>query len=620
MEDVKTSINPAASDFPIKEPRVIIESGQDGFLRMFQDHPVPQAARSIAHLFLERASEYPDHTFVARRRKIEAGWGDWDKLTYATARDKAKALAQVMLDLGAGPDASVLVLSGPSINHAISILASMFVRAPMTATPTAYSLVARDFAKVDYVRSLTKPRIIVADGGEEYAAVLRSFPREQVKIISAEPITGIETTLFDDIWDTPVTPDIDASIERIQPDTVTRYVFTSGSTGLPKGVIHTQKTLCAQIAARNGLLADPLSEKGAIRLSWMPWNHIGAIIHLGYVIEDAGTYYIDEGRPIPGQFDETLRNLQDVIPLEFNSVPVLYGHLAAALEKDGDLRRRFFRTVKYLSYGSASLSDDIVERMQAMAIAETGRRVPFCTKFGTSEVQAVTHSARPMEKAGELGIPYPGVVVKLVPSGGKLEMLIKGDMVSPGYLGGPDMNKDVFDEEGFYRTGDAARFVDEDRPELGLIFDGRVTENFKLSSGTWVSVGNLRLQLIEVLAPIIHDCVIAGHDRNAIGVLVWLRQDDATAFAGIHALTPMDALARHKKIRAHIHEKVAVHNAEAKGSSLRVSRVLILLEPPSGDELAEKGYINQRATLTKRDGKVKELFADVPGNAVILIE
>lgn len=618
MRQESLSLQKAPTGLPVKKPRVIIEHEPDGIDRIYQDYPAGEPPESIAHLFLARASEIPDRPFIAQREKLGSHWGDWHTISYREARTKAFALAQYFIDQGAGPDHPILVLSGPSINHAITLLAAMFARAPIAATPVAYSLVATEYSKLEHVYSMTKPQIVIADGGPEYAEALKSLPDDRLTIITAELIEDLPSRQFEAIWQT-APENVQQSIDQISSDTVVRYVFTSGSTGKPKGVIHTHGTLGAQIAARNALLEAPEEERHSIRLSWMPWNHIGALIHLNYVIHDGGTYYIDEGRPIPGEFDETLRNLRDVIPLEFNSVPILFGQLATALERDKDLRERFFSTVRYMSYGSASLSDDIIDRLQSMSLEVTGQRVPFCTKYGTSEVQAVTHSAYPMERAGEIGIPYPGVVIKLVPKGDKREMLVKGDMVAKGYLGGKELNEGIFDDEGFYRTGDAARYLDPQHPERGLMFDGRVGENFKLSSGTWVPVGNLRLQMIEKLSPLIHDCVITGHDRDYIGLLAWLRPEDAAIACDLTPETPMSELVTNPVIIERLRKQLETYNAGVKGSSLRVKRILLLEEPAQGEEVAEKGYINQRATLDMRADKVKKLYAEPPHPEIIAV-
>jgi feruloyl-CoA synthase len=604
---------------PIKPVKLACERRADGSIVLWQDYPVPPAAKSIAHLFQDRSALHPDRTFVAKRVPLPGGgWGDWRCLTYRDAHTQVRSLAQAFLNMGLGQDASVMVLSGPSPEHAVVALAAQFARAPVTAVTTAYSLLAKDFAKLKHVVRLCQPKLIFVDGGAEYALVLQALPLDGVKVISVSAVPGIATLSYDDLLAVNATNAIDRSLDLISSDTVARYIFTSGSTGTPKAVIHTQGTLTAQIACRNALLRDATEEHGSIRLSWMPWAHLGGAIHMNFTIEDGGTYYIDEGRPLPGQFAETLRNLREVVPAEFSAVPILYGQLAAALEVDPNLCRSFFRQVRYMSYASAALSDDIFQRIQALATRYAGAPIPFSTKYGTTEVQSVTHSGHPIERPGEIGIPYPGVLIKLAPHGEKLEIRVKGDQVTPGYLGGDEYNAGAFDEEGYYRTGDAAVLVNPDDPAEGLKFDGRVTENFKLATGTWVSVGNLRIALIEALAPLIQDAVIAGHDREYIAVMAWPNLEAIADIGGMDWRTPLEDLISAPKVRAFAARALAAHNARSQGTSLRVGRLILLSEPPVGDEIAEKGYINQRATLAQRGDLVTKLYAEPPADGVIL--
>jgi feruloyl-CoA synthase len=602
---------------PIRTPIVNAERRADGSILLEQAYPPAPSPRSIPHLFEDRAGAFPERVFVGRREAMpNGGWGDWRELTFGNARDQARSAAQWLLDRGITADASIMVLSGPSPEHAVMALAAQYAGVPVAALATAYSLLAEDFTKLRHAFQLCRPCVLfVEDDG--FARALDALPLEGVEIVSIAPVRGRACTPYADVVATRATAVVDQALDGIGPDTVARFVFTSGSTGAPKAVIHTQRSLCAQIAARNALLDDLAAEDGAVRMSWMPWNHIGGIIQLQYAIQDAGPYYIDEGRPMPGQFGETLRNLREHVPREFVSVPILYGQLVEALEKDPELSQRFFETVAYFSYGSAALSTDIFERVQALAVKAIGARVPFCTKFGTTEVQAVTHSARPLDRPGEIGVPYPGARIKLAPYGDKLELRVKGDLVSPGYLGGPENNEGVFDDEGYARTGDAAIFVDPDDMTQGLLFDGRVSENFKLATGTWVSVGSVRVALIEALAPLIQDAVIAGHDRDFVAALAWPRRDVAARIAELPPETALADLVAHPAVRAYVAERLSRLNTRAHGSSMRVERLILLIDPPTGHEQAEKGYINQRGTLQRRSDVVSALYAEPERHDVI---
>ncbi|MGE5566112.1 MAG: feruloyl-CoA synthase [Parcubacteria group bacterium] len=602
---------PEIRPLPIKPPKMVVERRPDGTILLEQAWPTEPSCETLTELFETRARQFADRLFVAKRAALPGGeWGDWRKMTYGEALTQVRAAAQALIERALGPDASVMILSGPSPEHAVLALAAHYVCAPVTAVATAYSLLADDFAKLNHVFRLCRPKMVFVEG-PAYARALDALPLDGVEVVSVDPIPGRATTSFAELVATRESEAVDVALSAVPPEAVARYVFTSGSTGAPKAVVHTHATLCAQIACRNALLADLADEDNSVRMSWMPWNHIGGIIHLYYAIQDGGAYYIDEGRPLPGQFAETLRNLREgIIPGEFSSVPILYGQLVEALEEDEDLRRRFFKAVRYCAYSSAALSKDIFERFQTLAEQTIGERMPFCTKYGTTEIQAVTHSGRPLEQPGEIGVPYPGCSIKLVPHGDKLEIRVKGDLVTPGYLGGEEVNAGIFDEDGFYKTGDAAAFIDPDRPELGLMFDGRVTENFKLSTGTWVSVGPLRIALIEALAPLIQDAVIAGHDRDAIAVMAWPKPEEAARLAGRPVATPVEELAAAEPVRRFVARRLAEHNARSHGSSLKVARMILLTEPPKGDEQAEKGYINQRGVLARRADIVQMLYAE----------
>jgi feruloyl-CoA synthase len=411
-------------------------------------------------------------------------------------------------------------------------------------------------------------------------------------------------------------------MDNIDHGTVAKYLFTSGSTGMPKGVIQTHGMMCAVIAAMEALRSEP-AEPDEIpqTLEWMPWNHVSAgNIGFNSNLNAGGTVYLDAGKPLPGMFDETIRNLREISPSMFGSAPVAFGWLCEAMERDPVLRDKFFARLQYAGYGGATLSEDISERFQVLAIAATGYRIPFITMYGATETQGITVVHWPTERVGLIGLPLPGIELKLVPNGQKLEVRVKGPTVTPGYLGCADLTAAAFDPEGFYGLGDAAKFLDENDPEQGLVFDGRVTEDFKLDSGTWVSVGTLRAKAIAAASPLFQDCVIAGQDRPFIGLLAWINLAAATDIAGEASLGPAD-LVSNGKVREFVRLKMSEHNRTSGGSSARIARVLLMLEPPSidGNEITDKGYINQRATLERRANSVAQLYSNPPAPEVIEI-
>lgn len=611
---------PGYRPLPIRKPKVSCQARADGSFIIEQDYAMPTAWRSIPHLFEARAREFPDRPFIAKREPLAGGgWGDWRRITYRDAQAKIAALTQAFLDRGLGPDAGVMVISGPSIEHGLVMMAAQVARAPFAPISTGYSLLSSDFAKLRYVFDLCRPKLIFADAGDAYEAALASLPLDGVEVVTITPPKSLAATPLATLLATQPTADVDSSRDAITPDTFAKTIFTSGSTGAPKGVIQTQRMLTAVIAQHDALYIHDEGGEGESYLSWLPWSHVGASnILFGDVINDAACLYIDEGKPVAGLFDETLRNLREIAPREYGSSPIFFSHLVAAMEADAGLRDHFFSRLRYLNYSTAGLSQDLFDRLQALAIAATGQRIPIITKYGSTETQGVTIVSEPLDFTGPIGLPFPGITVKLAPVGDKLEVRAKGDTITPGYLDNPVATAKAFDEEGFYCTGDAARFVDPAAPARGLYFDGRVTENFKLATGTWVSVGPLRLALIEALAPLVEDCVIAGENRDDIAVLAWVRRAETAELAGLPADSPLAALATAPTVVAYLAERLRAHNEVAGGSSRRVARLVVLDQPPTGEEIAEKGYINQRATLSRRAQVVDRLYAPNPDSGVIV--
>ena len=395
-----------------------------------------------------------------------------------------------------------------------------------------------------------------------------------------------------------------------------KYLFTSGSAGLPKGVPQTHGMMAGVIAGQDGLRAEePDPDLIPQSLEWMPWSHISAgNIGFNGNLWAGGILHLDEGKPIPGLFETTIKNLYEVSPLVFGSAPIAFGMLAEAMERDLTLRASFFRNLRYMGYGGATLSNDIYERMQALAIAETGQRIPLTTMYGATETQGVTVVHWPTERVGLVGLPLPGIALKLTPNGDKFEVRVKGPTVASGYHNDPEKTAAAFDEEGYYKLGDAARFVDPEDPAKGLVFDGRVTEDFKLDTGTWVSVGTLRPDIVAACSPYIQDAVIAGQDKPFVGALLWPSPAALQGLAG-QGSDPMAELV------ARVTAQLTAFNAAAGGSSRRVGRFLVMTEPPSIDagEITDKGYVNQRATLARRAVLVDALYAEPAAAGVVTL-
>ena len=611
---VKSAAEPPFKPLPMKPASLQTERRPDGTVYVSSRHPLGEMHRSIAHLFEDRARKHPERKFIAERTPLPGGGtGDWRFISYGEMDARADAIAQALLTRGLGPDAPLMVLSGNSIAHASMMLGAMKARVPVAPVSVAYSIMSGDHGKLRHVFATAKPKMIFAEQGPIYARALAALPLDDVEIVSVMPVPDRAATAYEDLLKTNAGPAVADSMAQIDHDTVAKYLFTSGSTGMPKGVIQTHRMMCAVVAAQEALRTEPADPNEIPEsLEWMPWNHISAgNIGFNNALNAGGTIYLDAGKPLPGMFEETIRNLREIKPLGFGSAPIAFGWLADAMERDPSLRDHFFAKMRMVGYGGATLSQDIYERIQALSIAATGERIPFTTMYGATETQGVTVVHWLTERVGLIGLPLPGITLKLVPNGTKLEVRVKGPTVTPGYLARPDLTKAAFDEEGFYSLGDAAKFLDENDPEKGLVFDGRVTEDFKLDSGTWVSVGTLRAQAVAAASPVLFDCVVCGQDKPFVGLLAWPNMPAAIQMTGKNNI---DEVLADPRLRDFIRERFSAFNKSQPGTSSRIRRVLLMAEPPSidGHEITDKGYVNQRATLERRKALVDRLYAGGP--------
>ncbi len=595
---------------------IALERRADGSMVMRSRVPLQACAPHIPSLLRHWAAQRPTHTWLAQR----GGPGnDWRRIAYADAQVQVDALTQALLNLQlhAGPaPRPLMILSGNSIEHALLTLAGMQAGVPVAPVSPAYSLMSQDHAKLRYIFDLIQPGVVMVQDGVLFAKALAALDLRGVTLVHVQRAPeGLASTPFADWLATPVTAQVSTAIDAITPDSVGKLLFTSGSTGMPKAVINTHRMMCANVAmtqqGRARFPDDPLP----VVLDWMPWNHtMGGNAMFNVLLADGGTLYIDEGRPVPGQFEHTLANLREVCPTYFANVPAGYAMLATALEADDSLAHAFFENLGLMAYGGATLSDDLYTRMQALAIRHTGQRIVFVTGWGSTETApTATSTYWETERVGLIGLPYPGVELKLVPAGPKYELRLRGVIVTPGYYRQPQLTAAAFDEEGFYKIGDAATFVDDRDVLQGLVFAGRVVEDFKLSTGTFVHVGPLRVAAIAAASPLIQDALVAGQDKEYVALLAWpnlqacrqlLSQPDATpqqicAAAAVHDVVRRGLLA---------------HNAAHPGSSQQIRRCLLMCEPPSidGNELTDKGYINQRAALQRRAALVQRLYAATP--------
>ena len=593
----------------------------DGCMVMRSRVPLQPYAPHIPSLLRKWAAERPDHCWLAQRGGPD---GAWQRLSYAAALRQVDALTQALLDLQLGPEQPVAILSGNSIEHALMTLAAMQAGVPVAPVSPAYSLMSQDHAKLRYIFDLVRPGLVMVQDGIVFAKALAALDLRGVTLVHVQRAPeGLPSTAFADLLKTPVTAQVQASVDALTPHSVGKLLFTSGSTGMPKAVINTQQMMCANVAmsqqTRARMPGDPLP----VILDWMPWNHtMGGNALFNVLLADGGTLYVDEGRPVPGLFEPTLRNLREVSPTYHANVPAGYAMLATALEGDDDLARAFFKNLGLLAYGGATLSDDLYLRMQALAVRHTGQRIVFFTGWGATETApTATSTYWETERVGLIGLPHPGVELKLVPAGPKYELRLRGVIVTPGYYRQPELTAAAFDDEGFYKIGDAGTFVDEADPAQGLVFAGRVVEDFKLSSGTFVHVGPLRVAAIAAASPVIHDALVAGQDKPFVALLAWPNLEACRQLTGRSAAS-LSELMREPAVLQHVRDGLGAHNKANPGGSLRIHRVMLMSEPPSidGNELTDKGYINQRAALLRRAALVARLYADAPGEDVIVVE
>ena len=601
-------------------PKVVVERSADGTMRLRSPEPLGPYPAVIGEDLARWAREAPDRLFLQERRAGGAFGGP----TYAEASDAVRRLATGLLRLGLSADRPVVILSENSVDHGLITLAALEVGIPVAPVSTAYSLMSRDFVKVRRIIELADPGMVYVGDHRRYAGALAAIADHHRGVVVSSAATAAADGLlsFADLGRERDNALVAARSATVGPDTVAKLLFTSGSTGEPKGVINTQRMLCASQQAKAQVWPF-LAEEPPVLVDWLPWSHtFGANHNFGLVLRHGGTLYIDGGRPLPGQFDQTLANLREVAPSIYFNVPRGYDLLVAALRTDTCLRERFFSRLRLIFYAAAALPQHLWDALQELAEQTVGAAVPLTSAWGSTETSPLATDCHfQAARAGVIGVPVPGTELKLVPNGPKLEVRVRGPNVTPGYFRRPDLTAAAFDDEGFYAIGDAVRFVDPDRPEHGLLFDGRVSEDFKLDTGTWVNVGVLRVKAIAALAPIAADVVVAGHDRSEIGLLVF---PNLAACRGLCPElgpdAPSDRVLAAAAVKDRLLAGLAALKAEGNGSSRHPTRTLLLAEPPSIDagEITDKGYLNQRAVLANRAAQVAALYGEEQSQVVRL--
>ncbi|HSD41500.1 MAG TPA: feruloyl-CoA synthase [Burkholderiales bacterium] len=608
----------AVRSVPLGPADVAVMHRDDGTIFLRSPHALGPYPANLTTRLERWARETPARLFVAQRDPA----GGWRTLCYGEAFAQVRAIGQALLDRKLSVERPLAILSENDIEHLLLTLAALHVGVPCAPISPAYSLVSADFAKLRQVVGLVTPGLVFAASGERFArAIEAAVPRGTEVVVTQAPAHGQAMRPFGDLAAAAPTAAVDRAHAAVGPDTIAKFLFTSGSTGNPKAVINTQRMLCANQQMLVQALPY-LAEQPPVLVDWLPWHHTAGGNHnVGIVLYNGGTLYIDEGRPLPGLVERTVRNLREVGPTIYFNVPRGYEALLPYLRADETLRRTFFSRLGLIQYAAAVLPQPVWKAYEELAVQACGERILWITGYGSTEMAPFAMSTnRGATRAGTVGLPVDGLEMKLVPVGEKLEARFRGPSITPGYWRDEGLTRAAFDEEGYYRTGDAMRFLEPADPQQGLEFDGRIAEDFKLGTGTWVSVGRLRAAINAAGSPHVQDCVITGHDREAIGALVVPALDACRRLCPELARdAPAAEVLARPAVRARFGQLLEALARESTGSSNRVTRIMLLDTPPSIDsgEITDKGSINQRAVLKARAALLEELYAEPPGPRVI---
>jgi feruloyl-CoA synthase len=597
---------------------VSVERREDGSVVLRALQPLREHSTNLASFLFEWAAVAPERVFVAER----APHGAWRTVSYAETARTASSVAQALIDRGLDQSRTVMVLSGNGIDHALLTLGALLAGVPICPVSPAYSLLSTDYARLSHIHRLIGPALVFVDSLDAFGPALAALDLSGTEIVCASGRPqGIAATPFAALQDTVATPEVRRRAASVSPDHVAKILFTSGSTATPKGVVNTH----GMLSANQQMLRQCwgfLERVPPVLLDWLPWNHtFGGNHNFNMVLRNGGSLYVDDGRPTIDRIERTVANLREVSPNVYFSVPAGYAMLLPYLEKDPDLARSFLRELRLVFYAAAALSQDVWDRLVRLSITHLGSDLPLTSGWGSTETAPLATTAHfPVDRAGVIGLPVPGVEVKLAPMDGKLELRVRGPNVTPGYFKAPDLTRQAFDEDGFYRTGDAGRLLDPEAPERGLLFEGRLAEDFKLGTGTWVQVGILRTTVLAACAPVLQDLVVCGHGRDRIGVLAWPDPGACRDLVGRTAADDPFSLSCARQVLDLVRRGIATHNRNHPGASTRIARVHLMAEPASIDanEITDKGYVNQRAALERRADLVERLFADPPAPDVIV--
>jgi feruloyl-CoA synthase len=618
------SVTAGGSDAPLRpisfgDPAVTVDRRDDGTIYLRPKTPLGDYPVRLTDRLHHWAKTEPNRIFMAERDAS----GGWRQITYAQLLGFARHIASAFLARGLSTEKPIVILSGNSIDHALIAFGALYAGTPFCPVSPAYSLVSKDYGKLAFLMKLLTPGLVFADDAAKFADALSvNVPAETEIAASRGDVAGRVVTKLADLLATPESQNLDAVHDAIGPDTIAKLLLTSGSTGNPKAVINTQRMICANQVMLRETLAF-LKDEPPVIVDWLPWNHtFGGNHNIGLTLFNGGSMYLDEGKPMLGGIEETVRNLREISPTVYFNVPKGYESLLPYLREDKELRTKFFHRLHAMFFSGAALSPFVWNSLDELAVAESGYRVPMLTGLGATETSPFFMSVRPAtSRSGHVGLPVSGNDAKLIPNNGKLEVRAKGPNVTPGYWRQPELTANAFDDEGFYKFGDALKPVDPNDFSAGFDFDGRIAEDFKLASGTWVSVGPLRARFVAACAPLVRDVVIAGINRDEISALVILDLDGCRLVNPALSAGDLAATASDPVIRQVFRERLQKFLATATGSSTRITRAVLIDTPLSIDrgEVTDKGSINQRAVLDHRAALIDEIYSATPSAHVITL-
>jgi feruloyl-CoA synthase len=606
---------------PFGVTRVSVREGAPGTHYVQADLPLGAYARRLSDFLVHWAEAEPERSFMARRAQLGEGrTGDWQHISYAQALDSARRIGKALLDRQLNAERPVVILSENTLEHALLALGCIYAGIPYCPVSPAYATVSQDYDKLRHVLTTLTPGLVFAADGARYGRAIQATVGADVEVVLAQgAIEDRQTTAFDVLRNTTASAAVDAAMHAVRPDTIAKFLFTSGSTKLPKPVINTHRMWCANLQQIT-LSLPVLAEAPPIFVDWLPWNHtFGGNHNVGLTLQHGGTLYIDDGKPTAALVGETLRNLREVAPTLYFNVPTGFEMIAQAMQTDAALRRNLLSRLRMFFYSGAGLAQPVWDSLHASAEAEVGERIVMATGLGMTEsAPSAMFVNSPNVKAGDIGVPVPGMTLKLVQVDNKTEVRYKGPNVTPGYWRSEQATRDTFDEEGYLCTGDAVQWIDPSDIHRGLKFDGRIAEDFKLSTGTFVSVGPMRAKVIVTGAPYVQDVVLTGLNMKEVGALIF-PSPACRAVSGLPSDAPWADVLASAPVRDRFQAILNELARQATGSATRIARTLLLAEPPSIDkgEVTDKGSINQRAVLKHRDALVQALH---DGTAINILQ